>query len=301
MTRPHPAPAPPAGKPRPHPARSPAAMSPSFRPLALVFGTLLLAAPCHAVVVAWDDADNDDPYHTSGHTFTPGQDGGAGFVGWVLLDTTPPASHGGHYLVHPGIEGAYSWGIQGTHAMGRGLETALAAGTWTFLASHHVHTPANSGFSGFTLKSVNAPNNYPLTGGELLRFGFNRKTDARTTGITISTDAGLHYEFLDCGWTDGADDLLEYSVTWDALGNYALTVNNLTEGLTSTFLGDVLAAPEPVAMFGFANYGGTNDETLTFDTFAVTVTVIPEPAVTLPLLALAAVFLARRPGRPRPT
>ncbi len=267
----------------------------------LVLSVLLPTTPCRSEILAWDDANEDNPYATD-ESFNYGQNGGAGFTDWVLLDTG--STHGQHYLVEPGLDSDVFWGMQGTHAMGRGLQTALPTGSWTFRAIHNVDNPANSGFSGFTLKPVNSPHNSPLhdpdlpLADELLRFGFNRQNESdEGHGIMVSTDGGVTYAYHDCGWSDdGDEDLLEYTVSWDGLGHYALRVNNLTEGVMSlTFRGAMTAGP--VAMFGFAIYGGTYQETIAFDSL----TVVPEPTATLAALLLvpAAAFVRRRNLRRR--
>lgn len=253
----------------------------------VVAGLLVIVVPSHAVVLANDDADFDPPYKTDA-TFKPGQNGGFGFTPWVLLDTGIASSHGGRYLVSPGIDGAYSWGMDGTYTMGRGLATPLTAGTWTVLAAHTVHAPANSGFTGFSLKTVSSPNNFPLSDGEILRFGFNRKVESRANGICVSIDRGKTYQFLNCGWTDGAGDQLEYSVTWDGLGYFRLEVENRTESVTSSFSRTMPAGA--VAMLAVANYGAYTDEKLTFDAFVV----VPEPKTTLPLIAALALVVSMR-------
>jgi hypothetical protein len=263
--------------------------------LSAVFAGLLGLTPVGwAGAFSWDDADNSPPYDHNNLTFNPGLNGGSGFTAWTALYTGLPSSSGQRYLVGPSsaVSGSYSWGLSGTYTLGRGLQSALLAGSWTLRAAHHVVKNSDSGFSGFTLKSSATD---PFNDGELLRFGFDRKADSRTSGIVVSTDKGIHYTFLNCGWADGKDDILEYSVSWTGHGQYTLTVNNTTEGLSSTFSGTMAAGS--VAMLGVGNYGAYNEEKITFDSFTV---LVPEPAAALPALAMAAWALgANRLGRRR--
>jgi hypothetical protein len=237
-------------------------------------------------VFARDNADND-PYPASG--FSPGLNGGFGFAPW----TEPERGTVYDTFLGPAIdEGVRSWGLGGTYAMGRALPTAVLAGTWSFVAVHQVLNPANHGFSGFNLKSS------PLGGfdtDELLRFGIlPGEPDYSDTGIYVSIDRGLNYEFLDCGWTHAAGATIEYAVDWDGLGNYTLTARNVDEDVSAIFVRAMPAGA--VSTLGSAVYGATLNEGLLFNRYTAT----PEPASALPFLAAIGVALALRHSRSKP-
>lgn len=89
----------------------------------------------------------------------------------------------------------------------------------------------------------------------------------------MSTNAGSSYEFLDCGWGDGAGDTIEYTIGWNTVaGTYSLSVSNQTEGVAATFNGAILTGSS-VAMLGTGLFGVGLDESLTFDNYGV----VPEP------------------------
>lgn len=244
-----------------------------IKAIAIVIGLGLGSAPVFAALFATDNADND-PYPVT--HFQLGDNGGYGFLAWVQLESGTPGSRS----LAPAIVPLHvsAWGLGGTYGVGRGLASILPVGAWRLTA---VHDPHNSGFSGFNLK---ASTQAGFGTDELLRFGFNGSGD---TGIYVSTDGGANYTFLDCGWDNGSGDRLEYSVGWDAAGNYSLSVNNLTEAKSSSFTGTM--APGGVAMLGAVVYGTTLNEGLAFDAFEVET--IPEPATVLPLLAVIVLTL----------
>ena len=225
--------------------------------------------PACAALFAADNADND-PYPAT--HFQLGDNGGSGFLPWVRLESDTLV--GSRYLasaIVPLHNGA--WGLDGTYGVGRGLASALPVGTWHLVAVHGLN---NSGFSGFNLKTSTQTG---FGADELLRFGLN---GSGGTGIYVSTDCGVNYTFLDCGWFNGSGDTLEYNVGWDASGNYSLSVNNLTEARSASFTGTM--AHGEVAMLGAVVYGATLSEGLSFDAFEVVA--VPEPATVLPLLVV---------------
>jgi hypothetical protein len=213
---------------------------------------------------AFDQADND-PYPTQGSASY--QNGGTGFMAWVPSATE---NSGGEYvtdLCSLTLTNTRSWEISKTYAMGRGLETPLAQGRWSFLAQHDAN---NTHFSGFNLKS--STDNTAFATDEILRFGMDGYHDA---GLYLSTDAGQNYTFLDCGWVDGAGDTLQYTLDWNTTaGTYSLSVSNLSENASSYFSGS-FSATTPVAMLGTGIFGSSTDEHLNYDQL----TVIPEPAI----------------------
>lgn len=260
----------------------------------LAAGLLGLAPSGWAAFTAHDDADNS-PYPGDG-SFEGGQDGGSGFQPWVALKLGLPPSGGGRHLVRPGIRGSaagdyYAWGLNGGYAMGRPLAQPAKSGTWTFLAVHTVGEVANSGFSGFSLKSSTSE----FFGvNELLRFGFRSRapddSGSWAGGICLSINGGQDYTFIDRGWGNGSGDTLSYSVGWEESGSYTLTVHNWSRD--DTFSYDSMMPPGSVAMLGAVNLGVGSSELLAFDTFLVSY--VPEPAAALPVLALTAFAVTLR-------
>lgn len=234
-----------------------------FRKKFIFIGVLVLllggASSALATFVAADTADND-PYPVSG--FFPGDNGGFGFNPWVKLAAGTP---GAMYTTAALDEGSYAWGINGTYALGRELSTHLSVGSWTFLA---VHDPDNTSFSGFNLKT--SPSGGSFAADELFRVGVD---SSQVGGLSISTNAGADYLFLDCGWVDGAGDTIEYTIGWNTDdGIYSLSVSNQTEEVSATFNGTILAGSS-VAMLGAGLFGADNSESLTFGNYGV----VPEP------------------------
>jgi hypothetical protein len=265
----------------PLPRRKPSRRPLGARRVVVLAGlaTLLnLAEPARAVAGAWDDADIE-PYPTAG--FRPALNGGSGFDPWSELESGALYTT---FLGPPIDAGLRSWGLSGTYAMGRGVLSPVAAAVWSLVAVHEVVNPTHHGFSGFNLKSSTQAG---FDTDELLRFGIlPSHLNYTDTGICVSTDRGLHYEFLDCGWTRTAGASIEYSVRWDGLGHYALTAKNLAEDKLASFVGAMPAGA--VAMLGSAVYGASLDERLLFNHY----TVIPEPPWGLLSLAAFAVALA---------
>ncbi len=224
-----------------------------------------------AVLLAADNADND-PYPET--NFQVGDNGGFGFQPWVELEQ---GTVFGRFVTSPVDGGTYSWGISGRYALGRELTTRQAAGSWSLIA---LHDPHNAGFSGFNIKSSTASG---FATDELLRFGL---LGGGGTGIYVSTDGGQNYTFLDCDWTDGTGDRLQYTVSWQAGGSYALSVLNLSEDRSADFTGTM--TPGAVAMLGTAVFGEGLDERITFDAYEV----VPEPAPVLPLMVVVSLAVA---------
>ncbi len=260
----------------------------------LMVAAALFARPTSAAF-CWDDAD-EDAYDD--WTFTPVyQNGGEGFDAWTALNTGYPSTSGGTYLVpYPPHTEPYlgeperSWGMNGNKAMGRGFEAALSAGTWTFLAAHHVDLNAVPGFSGFNLKSVYSPANGAFDEGELIRFGFNH--DFSSSGLCVSVNGGEKYDYFE-DWDYAPGDTLQYSITWHGNGTYTLSVDNLDQKWSRLAQGNMGSGQ--VAMLGAAIYGGSLSESLVFDAYEV----IPEPAGAVPVLALSAFAMALRRNRQR--
>jgi hypothetical protein len=246
-----------------------------FACAALFFAAAQFAA---ADLIAYDSASLDDPYVTD-NNFLPGQNGGAGFEAWVELEV------GGSIFLGDAIDddGIWSWGISGTHALGRGLAEPRDSFVWSFLA---VHVDVGS-FSGFNLKTTAGDG---FAGGEVLRFGMDPDNDLQ---IAVSIDQGDTYDSFAGGWfSGGIGDTLIYTVAWNN-GAYAIGVSNLAQEVGAQFFGS--ATPGAIAQFGVA-VEGTLDDRLRFDQFAVTP--IPEPA-TATCLALGACLLwkTRRRGK----
>jgi len=214
--------------------------------------------------IAFDQADNA-PYPTQESSSY--QNGGTGFTAW---EPSIAENSGGEYLGDPLLltTNRYSWEISETRAMGRGLETPLAQGQWSFLAKHDVN---NTHFSGFNLKSTT--DNTAFATDELLRFGMDGYNES---GIYISTDAGQSYTFLDCNWINGTGDTLKYTLDWDATaGTYSLSVSNLSEHIFSSFSGNLESSGTTVSMLGTGIFGTSTDEHLAYDQFSI----VPEPAI----------------------
>jgi hypothetical protein len=251
--------------------------------LLLVFLSAFIFQPsAFSDLLAFDNADND-PYPLG---WNPGDNGGVGFAGWVVLESGTPGSMYVDNLTE--LEGNYSWGESGTFALGRGLSNSLADGYWTFLARHDSD---NSGFSGFNLRSsTNIGAGFDSS--ELLRFGMDPGIAGYdNTGVYISTNGGVDYAFLGLGGLDIRNATLQYSVEWHSAGTYSLTVSNVTAGGFATFGGN-MSAGSNVAMLGMGIFGANSGETLTFDAFSVAV---PEPSTfAAAILGGLLLFVGRR-------
>lgn len=230
-----------------------------FRLLAAVGANLLaVSAAVRADIVAADDADND-PYGAE-NTFAPGQDGGIGFTPWVELEL---GTYYDMYLEqYPPIAGLRSWGMSGTYALGRGLETPAAQGGWTFLARHGEDVGS---FSGFNLRTSTEAGSFAES--EILRFGVD-PSQGDATCVYYSTNAGETYEALDLGDDDLPGSILEYRVSWSTTpGVFTLQVRN-TDTEASAQVTTNMPGGAPVAMFGAGIFAATLDERLAFDSFS---------------------------------
>ncbi len=227
---------------------------------------LWLACTARAAPVAWDNADHD-PYPAG---FNPGDNAGYGFTPWVVLASGSP----GAMFTTTAIDGGtYSWGMNGTYALGRGLSNSLAAGRFSLLA---LHASGNTAFSGFNLKT-NAEAGFDAD--EVLRVGLD---PAHDTGFSFSTNAGADYVFVDCGWVSGLADVLRYEIGWNDSG-FSITVSNLAEHLAGATNGT--RAGGTVSIAGMAVNGASTADALTFDDLTVDL----EPsAVTLAAFSLRA-------------
>lgn len=241
------------------------------------------AVPAARGALASDNADND-PYDSEA-TFMPGQNGGSGFTSWVELETGTPGSM---YLeeLDP-LDGNQSWGLSGTYALGRGLETAAAEGNWTFTA---LHGTGIDSFCGFSLRTSTNTDSFAQS--EILRFGIDYSEEFDSTRIYYSTNAGGGSDYLDLGDADLRGIQLQYSVTWSTVtGSFQLGVENLDDSSFAEVAGTMLAG-NPVAMLGSGVFEATLDERMTFDSFDVNA--IPEPSVSMSILLGAWMLFRRR-------
>jgi hypothetical protein len=207
-------------------------------------------------LVATDDADND-PYPAT--QFQSADNGGVNFEPWLKLEGS--ASTGSRFLGGSIGDSDHSWGMNGTYAVGRSLPGTAHHGLWQI---RMVHDPDNTDFSGFNLKSA-ALSGFNET--EIIRAGMTAQPIASIgKGISVSTDGGTNYTFLDCGWDDGRGDSLIHQFYWNESGSYTLTVINVSEGITSQFTGTMPSSA--VAMMGVGVFGSSTDESLQFDSLS---------------------------------
>ena len=116
----------------------------------------------------------------------------------------------------------------------------------------------------------------PIPETEVIRVGLAPAPIASIgKGISVSTDGGQTYSFLDCGWADGRGESILYQIYWDESGRYTLTVINKDEGITSQFTGKLPTSA--VAMLGVGVFGSSTAESLQFDSLVFQTT----PALTL--------------------
>jgi hypothetical protein len=94
-------------------------------------------------------------------------------------------------------------------------------------------------------------------------------------GISVSTDGGKTYKFLDCGWADGRGEPIVYQIYWDENGRYTLTVANTVEDIASQFTGKLPTSA--VNMLGVGVFGSSAAESLQFDSLLFQTT----PALTM--------------------
>jgi hypothetical protein len=85
-------------------------------------------------------------------------------------------------------------------------------------------------------------------------------------GISVSTDGGQTYSFLDCDWVDGRADSILYQIWWDESGEYTLTVINESEGITTQFTGSLPSSA--VTMLGVGVFGSSVGESVQFDSLS---------------------------------
>lgn len=237
---------------------------------ALIGPTLLWAG-------LFDAADNggNEPYASSGQ-WSNGDNGGYGFKEWQLLN-----AHGQGFMniLYEPENREYLFQLGGGRTVGRALESALSEGTWVFESMHST----DAAFSGFTVYA-----DASMPGSEIFRFGMRTDGVGDTTGLYYSTDSGLHYTFWDVGDTSLMNTTLQYSLAWNALGEFTLGVNGL-------YISDVWE-PTLVGGIGALLLATTENATLAFNNLSVsgTPSAIPEPATCALLLCGGALLLARR-------
>jgi hypothetical protein len=225
----------------------------SLTKLVLAAGLAGVVPASLAAIIAADSADND-PYPIS--NWQVGDNGGYGFQPWIALERGTP---GARYLTGRILDGhRYAWGMNGTYAFGRGLSGPLIAGTCRVAA---VHGSESASFSGFNLKASTQPG---LAAGEVLRFGINPAEIGYCAGtIHVSTNCGATYLALDCGSPLGLGDTIAYTVTWSVVGIWWLSVKNLADGASASFVGPMSSSA--VEMLGAASCGVTLAEEFAFD------------------------------------
>lgn len=211
-------------------------------------------------LVAGDDAD--DPAYNSGWNLT--DNGGFGFGNWYEIST----GGGGRFIATAPfqvLDGNRSWGLfagNGNYAIGRPLLAPRSSGVFTVLARHNVNNEV--GFTGITVYSGAA---------EVIRFGLN-------------PSAGNNAVFYQFGSTSGSINLgtelrgsrLRYSLVWDMMGNFTLSVSRL-DGPESGSASGNWGSGVAVSAFGFNNYNSGGFQDLIFDKIEV----VPEPASLLAL------------------
>jgi hypothetical protein len=236
----------------------------------LLMAMFLAGGVSRAELLAYDQADLDDPYGNQ-NTFMPGQNGGAGFDAWVQIEQGMFAS----MFLADAVDADHirSWGMSGTYALGRGLQDTLDEGIWNFSAFHGA--TVNS-FSGFTLRT--SVENDAFATGEILRVGLIDGV------LNYSTDQGDTYTSGDSA-DDWRDMNVQYSILWSTVsGNFSLTVSAENDpDLSESMAGTQLAIGDPVAMLGVGIFENTTSEQLRFDDFQISV--IPEPTTLAFVLA----------------
>lgn len=237
-----------------------------FRPTVESFDSYPLSATSFiSAITATDNADND-PYPTS--HFQSGDNGGFNFEPWMKLEGS--VSSGAKFLAGSIGGSSRSWAMSGTYAVGRSLPGIAHHGLWQI---RMVHDPDNTEFSGFNLKSAGLPG-FDET--EIIRVGMALEPIASIgKGISVSTDGGQTYTFMDCGWEDGRGDNIIYQFCWDESGGYTLVVLNTTEGITSQFTG--IMPSSAVTMIGVGVFGVSSIESIQFDNLSFQT----EPALTM--------------------
>ena len=225
-----------------------------FRPTVESFGSYLLSATNFISDLSAGDNADSNPYPTT--QFQLGDNGGFNFEPWTKLEGS--GASGAASLAGSIGTSAHSWSVDGTYALGRALPGIVHHGFWQI---RMVSAPDNTGFAGFNLKSA-ALAGFDQT--EVIRVGLTPAPIASIgKGISISTDGGKNYTFLDCGWADGRGESIIYQIYWDESGRYTLTVANVNEGITSQFNGQLPTSA--VTMLGVGVFGASTAESLQFD------------------------------------
>ena len=228
-----------------------------FRPTVETFTSYSVTATNSITsLVATDNAGND-PYPTT--QFQSADNGGVNFEPWMKLEGSSVT--GSRFLGGSIGDSIHSWGMTGTYAVGRSLPGTTHHGLWQI---RMVHDPDNTDFSGFNLKSA-AVSGFGET--EIIRVGMTAQPIASIgKGISVSTDGGQTYTFLDCGWDDGRGDSVIYQFYYDESGEYTLTVINVSEGITSQFTGTMPASA--VTMMGVGVFGASAAQSIQFDSLS---------------------------------
>ena len=231
-----------------------------YRPTVESFGSYRSTATrTVSSLMAYDHAGNH-PYpgtqFNPGTRFTVGDNGGVNFEPWLRLEGN--AAGGSSHLAGSIGDSSQSWSLNGTYAVGRSLPGVAHHGLWHI---RMVHDPNNTDFSGFNLKSASLPG---FAETEIIRVGMTASPIASTgKGISVSTDGGQTYTFLDCAWQDGRGDSIIYQIWWDESGEYTLTVENVHEGIISRWTGDLPSSA--VTMLGVGVFGDSPAESVQFD------------------------------------
>jgi hypothetical protein len=225
-----------------------------FRPTVESFGSYPLTATNFVTSLTASDRADNAPYPTS--QFQLGDNGGVNFGPWVNLAGS--GTTGSRYLAGSIGDSSHSWALSGTYAVGRALPGIAHHGLFQI---RMVSNPNNIGFAGFNLKSA-ALSGFGET--EVIRVGMTPAPIASIgKGISVSTDGGKTYTFLDCGWADGRGEPIVYQIYWDESGRYTLTVANTAEDITSQFTGKLPTSA--VDMLGVGVLGGSTAESIQFD------------------------------------
>jgi hypothetical protein len=208
-----------------------------------------------------------DSYHLSAAAFVTslvamdiagdkaGGDATLSYEPWMRLEGEPFG--GSSQLSGATGDGTRVWELSGMQAVGRGLPGIAHHGLWSI---RMVHDRGLTGFSGFNLKSA-ARSGFEAA--EVIRVGLlGSPESSEIKGVSVSTDGGKTYAFLDCGWIDGRGDVLTYQLWWEESGDFTLTVANADEGTMSRFEGRL--ATSAITMLAVGLFGAPS-ETLHFN------------------------------------